>query len=59
MGIPPHFMPKKPLDQEAEAPAEVAEKLFPFSVIIDGQDRTVFAVDVADAQARAARLKAA
>ena len=61
MGIPPHFMPKKPSEQEAEATpvVETVEKLFPFSVVIDGQDRTIFAKDQKDLEARIARLKSA
>ena len=41
------------------APISAEEALVPFSVIIDGQNRTVMARDFDDAQARAARLRSA
>jgi hypothetical protein len=43
---------------EAMEPVEPAvEKLFPFSVIIDGQDRTILAKDAEDLQVRIARIR--
>jgi hypothetical protein len=52
-------MPRKS-DDTSEATVETTEDtLIPFSVIIDGQDRTIFAKDEADLQVRLARIRAA
>jgi len=47
-----------PRPKSDEKPADTAEEtLVPFSVILDGQDRTVFAKDEADLQLRLAKLR--
>ena len=55
-------MPKKTQDQDStETPVTVTvvadEVLVPFNVIIDGQDRTVFATDLADLELRVAKMR--
>ena len=43
---------------EVEQPkAPIEEKLFPFGVIIDGQDRTIMAKDQEDLQRRIEKLR--
>jgi hypothetical protein len=48
-------MPKK---TEAPDTTPEDEVLVPFGVVIDGQDRTVFAKDLADLEVRVAKLRA-
>lgn len=54
-------MPKKPQDQDSpETPvvdAVAEEVLVPFNVVIDGQDRTVFAKNLADLELRVAKMR--
>ena len=52
-------MPRPKTDEKTEAvPADApAETLVPFSVIVDGQDRTVFAKDLDDLQVRIKKLR--
>ncbi len=49
-------MPKKTEATDVAAP-ETDEVLVPFCVVIDGQDRTVFAKDLADLELRVAKLR--
>jgi hypothetical protein len=50
--------PREAKDEQTAPVAEQAEEtLLPFSVIIDGQDRTVFAKDEDDLQVRIAKLR--
>jgi hypothetical protein len=52
-------MPSKKERPAETKPAEAEESLVPFNVVIDGQDRTIFAKDAEDLKARIARIKAA
>lgn len=47
----------KVTDESTENAPESAEKLLPFSVIVDGEDRVVFATDAKDAVRQAEKLR--
>jgi hypothetical protein len=51
-------MPKKTPDQDEAATVQAVEEvLLPFNVVIDGQDRTIFATDQEDLQIRIAKIR--
>lgn len=50
-------MPRPKSDERTETADTLEETLVPFSVIIDGQDRTIFAKDAEDLQVRIAKMR--